>query len=84
VILNQFTPISAPFGKSEIEAQTSQNIMLAAINDTAYTQEADPLWTETRAKDFLHRFTNQNFTLPKSKTIILLYVNNVWPCKKVS
>jgi hypothetical protein len=77
VVLNQFTPILAPFGKSKFEAQTSQSIMLAAINDATYTQGADPLWIEMCAKDFLYRFTNQNFPLPKSKTIILLYVNNV-------
>jgi hypothetical protein len=35
VVLNQFTPVHAPFGKSKIAAQTIQSIMLAAINDTA-------------------------------------------------
>jgi len=53
--------ILAPFGKSKTEAQTSQSIMLAAINDTAYTQGADPLWIEIRAKGLIYRFTNQNF-----------------------
>jgi len=82
VVLNQFMPILAPFGKSITEAQTSQSIMRATINDTAYTQGADPLWMEIRAKDLLYRSTNQKFPLPNSKTIILLYVNNVQLRKK--
>jgi hypothetical protein len=77
VVLNQFTPVHAPFGKSKIAAQTSQSIMLAAIIDTAYTQGADPLLIEICAKDLSYRFKNQNFPLPKLKTIILLYINNV-------
>jgi hypothetical protein len=57
VVLNQFMPILAPFGKSKTEAHTSQSIMLAAINDTACTQGADPLWIEIRAKDLLYLIT---------------------------
>jgi hypothetical protein len=72
VVLNQFTLINAPFGKSKIEAQTSQSIMLASISDTAYTQGADPLWIEIRATNLVEsqtrtfHYQNQNsFTLCK-------------------